>query len=148
MSIAVAGVLGWFPPATSEATSSGGVVSRADAAADTTAPQLRLGGRRLQRVVRDHGLFFSARCSEPCRLTVKAVLKISGRTRSVRLRHSGRDLAGDTKIKLELRLSRGTRARSRRAIKRGERVRVVISGIATDESGNVGRARRGIRLKR
>lgn len=106
------------------------------AAPDTTAPKLLLGGATRQRLLRGRSIYVFAKCDEAC--TIKA----SGRIAAVQVASSLRTastkltLKPGVRTKIKLGISARTRRIINRQLKRGTRVVVRVSLIATDSAGN------------
>ena len=111
-------------------------------AVDTVAPGLRV--RLLRPALNRRRLRLALRCDEACRVAISARLR---GVRRLSTRH--RSLAADTRTVVELRMSRRTARRARRAVRRRGFVRIVLTARATDGAGNRSAAetRRG-RIKR
>ena len=122
---------------------------RAPTTRDTTAPLLRTRVPRRQRVRRLRGVVAYARCSEPCRASMSARLRI-GR-RSYKLRTTRRRVAAGKRVRLRASLTR----RARRAVRRWERrprrrrARVRVALRARDAAGNRSPVRKArVRVRR
>jgi Glucose / Sorbosone dehydrogenase len=114
---------------------------------DRSPPRLRVRVPRRQRVRRRRGVIGYARCSETCRVSMSARVRI-GR-RSYRLRKVTRRVAANRRLRLRVRLTRrGSRA-LRRALRRRRRARVDVALRGRDGSGNRSRLiRRRVRVRR
>ena len=91
-------------------------VGNPPAAADRTGPRLRLTLRRLQRVVRQHGLVLRARCDEACTVRLSARIALPGASRSVVLRADQAD-GGQCQDETEAKTSKRTLGKLRRSLK-------------------------------
>jgi glucose/arabinose dehydrogenase len=129
------------------------VVASPPAAADTSAPRLRVRIRRRQPVLRLRGVVAWARCSEACTIAARGTLRIGKRrfrlrrtARAARLPAQAARLTRRTRIKVRL-TQRSTRA-LRRAVRRGRRPLTRIRLRATDTAGNRSRPKRAaVRVK-
>jgi sugar lactone lactonase YvrE len=109
----------------------------AGAGVDTAAPRIRLSGRSTQRsLVGRRGLALRVSASERVKVTLRVILsRRDARRLGLRARSAARssaDLAAAGTQGLRLRLT----ARSRRALLRVQRVRLVVRATATDPAGN------------
>jgi hypothetical protein len=114
---------------------------------DLTAPRLRLGGSRSQRL-RRRSVSVIAACNEPCTLRAAGTVSVPGPSRTFRLKRVKRHLAAGVRARLRLRLSRRSEAAVKRALARRRKVRARVTVTAQDASGNKRLARRTIRLRR
>lgn len=118
--------------------------------ADTTAPRISLTGRHMQRtrVATRRGLSLRISTSERATLTLRAL--VSKRTarrlglRRTSIARSTASLAGPGTTSLRLRMS----ARTRRALLRAPRVRIIVRAIAADPAGNRANASLAITARR
>jgi hypothetical protein len=118
--------------------------------ADTTAPLIKLSGRRLQptRAARRRGLSVRVATSERATVTMRALVsKRTARRLGLRTTSIGRataNLEGPGTSGLRVRLSAG----ARRALLRAPRVRIVIRATAADPAGNRSSASLAITARR
>ena len=115
------------------------------AAADRTAPKLKLAAKRIQRALKAKRLALSARCNERCKLAAVAKVRI-GKKKVVLGRAKATAPAGKT-VKLKLKLPRKARLKLRRAMK-GGKAKVVFAVSAADAAGNKTVASRRVTVKR
>jgi glucose/arabinose dehydrogenase len=102
---------------------------------DTRAPLLRTRIPRRQRVLRRRHVIAYARCDEPCRVSIRGVLRI-GRRRYA-LRGDTRATPAGRRLSLRLRLTRRARRVLRRALRhRNRRPHVPVRLWARDAAGN------------
>ncbi|HEX6458550.1 MAG TPA: lysyl oxidase family protein [Thermoleophilaceae bacterium] len=106
------------------------------AAPDTTAPKLLLGGATRQRFLRGRAIYVYAKCDEVC--TIKASGRIAALqvASSLRTTSAKLTLRPGVRTKVKLPISARTRKIINRQLKRGARVVVRVSLIATDSAGN------------
>jgi glucose/arabinose dehydrogenase len=111
--------------------------------ADVTAPVVRLGTTRAQRVRRD--VRVGATCDEPCDLLATGVLRFSsGAAASRRLRPARAHGDNGARVTLRLRLSARQRSRAHRVLRGGGRVSARVTLTARDTAGNA--RRRTVRI--
>jgi hypothetical protein len=114
---------------------------------DRAAPKLVLGGPSAQRLLRG-ALRLTARCDEQCTVAASAKLKIGRTSGLFKTSSAARVVAAGAKATLKLKFSSRSVRGIRRALARGRSVFAKITVRSNDASGNVGSARRTIRLKR
>jgi glucose/arabinose dehydrogenase len=132
-------------------TASGaGQVSRIDGDTFTPCPgggpAVRIQGKTRQRVVRQRGLRLKLSCSEACRLTVKAKVRIARSKKRYALRTVRRSLTKPAKVRLRLG-PRGRRAVAR-ALRHHRRVKIAVTVSATNSAGDTSGAGRTFRARR
>ena len=113
---------------------------------DTTPPRAKLMARRDS--IRDGRVAVWVTASEAAEVTAKGTLSIGSNARVHRLRTATAKVVASKRERLLLRLSKKTRRAARRALKRGKRLRVVVSVTLRDAAGNSATAKRAVRLKR
>ena len=111
-------------------------------ARDTTGPRLRLIAGP-QRALARGVLAVSARCGEPCRLTVSGSLRAGGRTLALGTAH--RRLAGGRAAVLRLAVRAPARSPLRRSLTRADSGVATLRFLAVDGAGN--RTRRTLRVR-
>jgi hypothetical protein len=84
-------------------------------AQDLIAPELGLGGARVQRVLRQRAVVVRVRADEAATLTATGTVSVPVAARTVRLRRTGATTAAGQSVTLRLRLSR----KALRAVRRG-----------------------------
>ena len=120
------------------------------ACGDQIKPTLRLRAPRRQRARRRGRAVVYVRCDEPCVVAAKGSVRISGRSRRIRLK-AVREFVprGGDRATLRLRLSRAGSRAVRRAVRRGRRTRAFIRLRARDMSANRSAlSRRTVRFRR
>jgi hypothetical protein len=110
-------------------------------AVDARAPGLRVS--ILRAALKRRLLRLAIRCDEPCRVAIATRLK-----RVRRLATRRRSLSANTRTIVQVKLSRATARRLRRAIARRGFVRLAVTVRATDAAGNRSVVTRRGRLKR
>ena len=125
---------------------SGGSAPDGAAAVDRTAPLLRLGGPRRQRLTR-RGLLVRVRCSEPCSLRALGVLNVRLAGKRVRVRQLLRRLRPGRTVSLRLKVRPASLAAVRRSSARGRRLTVRVTVRVRDAASNLRLGRRSIRLR-
>jgi Lysyl oxidase len=117
-------------------------------APDTTAPKLLLGGATRQRFLRGRAIYVYAKCDEEC--TVRASGRIAALqvAKSLRTASTTLTLKPGARTKVKLPISKRTRAIVNRQLRRGARVVVRVSLVATDASGNHITSTRTLKLLR
>ena len=98
-------------------------------------PKLRLGGAKLQHVLRTRAIVLYARCNGRCVAVANGKILLTGASRSLRLKRVSRSLRAGKRKKLVIRLSRRALGSVRRT-------------LATDRRGSHASAKREIRLRR
>jgi hypothetical protein len=121
------------------------LVRAGPATADTTAPTLTLAAKKIQRTLKTKRLKLSARCNERCNLVAVAKVRL-GRKRVI-LGRATMTAPSGTKTKIQLKLSKKSRVRLRKAMKRGQ-AKVILTVRAADAAGNKTAARRIVTVKR
>jgi hypothetical protein len=114
---------------------------------DTTPPSARLHSRRRDSI-RDGRVAVWVMASEAVTVTARGTVKIGGHARLHQLRSATAKAAADIRMRVVLRLRKSTRRAARRALWRGQRLRVGISVTLRDAVGNTGSAKRAVRLRR
>jgi Glucose / Sorbosone dehydrogenase len=123
-------------------------------ARDTRAPRLRLALARRQRALRRGYVAVGVRCDERCVVRARGEIVTRRRparaaaSRRLRTKPARRTLAPGARATLHLRIDQRTRARARRALRRGRRVLALVSLIATDRARNARRAHVRVRIVR
>ena len=112
-------------------------------AADATAPPLRLGGPRSQHVLRRRSVVVTASCNEPCILRASGSVTV-GTTTRLALTPAAATLAARGQRALRLTLTPKALARLDLAQIRGDRLRALVSVVATDLAGNTTKAARKV----
>jgi hypothetical protein len=114
---------------------------------DGTRPALKLGGKRTQRVRRF--LVIVVGCPrEPCLGSATGTFRLRGHGRRYRIRSRVFAVRAGHRARVRLRLSRGTRAALRRALRARRRIRVRVAVVVHDAAGNRSRGRRTVKLRR
>lgn len=103
---------------------------------DTTAPKLLLGGATRQRFLRGRAIYVYAKCNEVC--TIKASGRIAALQVASSLRTASTKLTLHPGVRTKIKLSISARTRKiiNRQLRRGARVVVRVSLVATDSAGN------------
>ena len=129
------------------AGSASGCVPPAPAPAkDTTPPTAKLNARRDS--IRDGRVAVWVTATEAAAVTAKGTLGIASQASTHRLRTASAKVVASKRERMLLRLSKKTRRAARRALRRGKRLRVMVSVTLRDAAGNTGSAKRSVRLKR
>ena len=136
------------PPPSGPAPSDPAPGSGPAPAQDVTAPELGLGGARLQRVLRQRAVVVRVRADEAATLTATGTVSVPAAARAVRLRRAGATIAAGESATLKLRLSRKALAAVRRGLTLRHRLRASVRVTATDAAGNRTSALRRIALRR
>jgi hypothetical protein len=123
---------------------------RVDAApaADTTPPQLVLGGPASQRLLVKKAITVRASCDEPCSLTATGSVVILGTRFVVGLKRATAELDEAGSVSLRLVFSPAAQSRLRRHWDAGERVRAKLTVRAVDEAGNASTSKRTVTVRR
>jgi plastocyanin len=115
---------------------------------DTSAPKLDLSIRSTQRILRHRALIVSVRVDEQSTVTAKARITVSGASRVLKLRTVKRRLDAGERKKLNLRLSRKTRAAVTSALSRRSRLKAKLTVSAKDAAGNTRTRKRSLTVKK
>jgi glucose/arabinose dehydrogenase len=130
--------------------SGGGPVYRLDGDSFTpcpgAGPAVRIRGKARQRLLRQRGLRLTVSCSEPCKLTVSAKIRISHSKKRYALRTARRQLAKPAKLRL--RLTKRARRAVSRALHRHRRVKIAVRASAANTAGDRTAALRTFRARR
>jgi Ca2+-binding RTX toxin-like protein len=102
---------------------------------DRTAPRVEAGASTRQRIGRRPGVRVAATSSERGTIAASGVLDVAGLGLPLRSRRARVTVAGGG-AELRIRLSRSQVREVRRALRRGRRVTVRLSVVATDAAGN------------
>ncbi|MFL5840092.1 MAG: Calx-beta domain-containing protein [Thermoleophilaceae bacterium] len=114
------------------------------AAADKTAPKLKLSAKAIQRALKLKLVALSARCNEAC--TLKVTAKIGAGKKAIVLgRATARAASGKTSA-MKVKLSKRALAKLRRALK-GGKAKIVLTVTATDAAGNKAAGSRKVTVK-
>lgn len=105
------------------------------APADTTAPQIRIGGSTLQRIGRAGRITVLATASERSELVAGGFVTAGARRFALRTARVTVEVGG-AGTRLRLALSRAATRRLRGLLKRGRRASAAVSVVATDTAGN------------
>lgn len=125
-----------FPEATAPGTGQAGI-----------RPKLSLGGAHRQRLRRVLKVF--ARCEEPCSLRAGGSLGFSAaKASAVALPVTRRSAAAGERVRLPIKIKRGPYRRAKRTLKRGGKVILRASVIATDSDGDSSQKSFRVRLVR
>jgi hypothetical protein len=118
--------------------------------AEECGPDLTLGGRRTQRVLRRGGVVVTAISDDRARFVASGTVSVPGASKVYRLKNAQRRAGADRRTRLELKLTRGARRAIQRAFARtpGGRLRARIRVRATDPAGIRSVTRRTVRLRR
>jgi hypothetical protein len=119
----------------------------AEPAADTTAPIVTLRGRRVQRLRRTRPLRVTVSCNEACRVSATAALSGRPALRRIKLTGRSRALAPAKEAALAIRLPMKAFRMARAALRRGERATLIVTVVASDDSGNARTEVRRLRLE-
>jgi hypothetical protein len=115
---------------------------------DSTAPLMRIAGRRVQDPLRRGAIVVEASCPlEACVANARGSLSLSGAARIYRFRSSARQIPSGGRVKLKLRLRPRVRRAIKRALARRGLLRTRISVAAKDAAGNTTTARRAVTLR-
>ena len=134
----------------SDATSTA-AVTIARSAPDTTSPELKMGGKKKQKL----GNFVTVKvscASEGCDAEATGSLIVGAgkgkRTglKRFKLKRTSAQVSGGATKTLKLRIPRKARKAAAKALKRGGKVSARITVEATDAAGNPGTGRRTVRL--
>jgi plastocyanin len=114
---------------------------------DRIAPKLALGGPRSQRVRKQRGVTLILKSDEPSTVKARGSVKVPGANKVLRFRSVTTKLAAGIERKVKLPLSRRALRAVRRALRRGFGLIARVTVRAKDSNGNVGTAKRRIKLK-
>jgi plastocyanin len=117
-------------------------------AQDLTAPQLGLGGAKVQRVLRQRAVVVRVQADEAATLTATGTVSVPAAARAVRLRTAGAPATAGQSVTLRLRLSRKALRAVRRGLALRQRLRAAVRVTAIDAAGNRTSALRRIALRR
>jgi glucose/arabinose dehydrogenase len=113
---------------------------------DTTAPNLSLGRRKRQHVLRTHSIRVAAVANELVTFTGTATVKVPGKAATLRFKRATRKASAGRRVTLVLKLSKKTLRRLRRSM-RHHRTRIATVRVtARDAAGNPRSKRVKIRL--
>jgi hypothetical protein len=113
------------------------------------APNVKLGGKKRQRIGRTRAVTVTATCTnEACGLTATGGVNVSGAARSFRLKGVTKSAAPGATVRLRLRLRRKAVRGVRLALRARRRVRAKVTVTAVDGSGNSRTARITVRARR
>jgi hypothetical protein len=119
------------------------------AAADKTAPALRLRARSSQRALRQKGIVIEVQCpTEACTATAQGTVSVPSAARTYRLKSATKQIPRGGKAKLKLRLSKKAFKAVRRALSKRKKVKARVTVTVKDAAGNAATKKRSIRLKR
>jgi hypothetical protein len=124
----------------------GGTPTGGTPAVDKTPPAVKLSARR--QALKRGKLRVSVTPSEDAKVTVAGTVSIPGAAKAHRLRKWSGAMKANRSHVLRLRLPAKARRAVRRALARRKRVRVRVTVSVRDAAGNVGAAKRSVRLKR
>jgi hypothetical protein len=117
-------------------------------ALDSTAPLMRIAGRRVQDPIKRRMIVVEAACPlEACVASARGSLSLPGAARTYRFRSSARQIASGGNAKLKLRLRPRVRRAIKRALAKRRYLRAKISVAAKDAAGNTATARRDVTLR-
>ena len=136
------------PVLPSDPPSGGQPGSGTSPAQDLTAPQLGLGGARVQRVLRQRAVVVRVQADEAATLTATGTVSLPAAARAVRLRRASAPTTAGQPVTLRLRLSRKALQAVRRGLALRQRLRASVRVTATDAAGNRTSALRRIALRR
>jgi hypothetical protein len=103
---------------------------------DVTAPKLLLGGATRQRFLRGRAIYVYAKCDEICTITASGRIAALQVAKSLRTASTKLTLKPGVRTKINLPISKRTRAVINRQLGRGARVIVRVSLAASDSAGN------------
>jgi glucose/arabinose dehydrogenase len=115
-------------------------------AADTTPPNLSLGRRRRQHVLRTHSIRVAAVANEIVTFTGTATVKVPGKAATLRFRRATRRASAGRRVTLVLKLNKKTLRRLRRAMRHHHTRIARVTVTARDAAGNARTKRVTIRL--
>lgn len=137
------GVLPPVEPPGAGGVAGGGGAATAPAAADRTAPRVRVRAARVQRPLRSGRIRVRLSCDEECRLALRGhVLERPLRPTAARR------VAAGARVTLDVRLPAATRRALGRALRRGSRPRARVTVRVSDAAGNARTARFLVALRR
>jgi plastocyanin len=116
-------------------------------AADRTAPALKLGGRGIQKVLRQRSVAVVVKTDEASTVVARGTISVPGASRIIRLKKASRRVAPGAKAKLVLRLSRPKLRSLRRAFEKRPRLTARVTVTGSDQAGNRRSAKRKVKLK-
>jgi hypothetical protein len=115
-------------------------------AKDTTPPNLSLGRRKRQHVLRTHSIRVGAVANELVTFTGTATVKVPGKAATLRFKRATRKASAGRRVTLVLKLSKKTLRRLRRSMSH-HRTRIArVTVTARDAAGNARTKRVTIRL--
>jgi hypothetical protein len=115
-------------------------------AKDTTPPNLSLGRRKRQHVLRTHSIRVAAVANELVTFTGRATVKVPGKAATLRFKRASRKASAGRRVTLVLKLSKKTLRRLRRSMTH-HRTRIArVTVTARDGAGNARTKRVSIRL--
>jgi hypothetical protein len=112
---------------------------------DTTRPTVKLRLRRDS--IRDGHVGLWVTASEAVRVTVRATMRVSSRSRVHRPRSTSANAAANHRVRMSLRMAQQTKRAARRALRHGRRLRARFYVTVRDAGGNTGSAKGVVRLK-
>lgn len=116
---------------------------------DTSAPVAALGGRAVQRVLRQRAVIVSVQCvDEPCSVVARGRLNLPTAARIFTLRSVRRMLPRGVRVRLRLTLPKRALPLIQRALSRRRRVVIRVTVAASDPSGNSRTVSRTVRARR
>jgi glucose/arabinose dehydrogenase len=113
---------------------------------DTTAPNLSLGRRKRQHVLRTHSIRVGAVANELVTFTGTATVKVPGKAATLRFKRATRKASAGRRVTLVLKLSKKTLRRLRRSMTHRRSRIATVTVTARDAAGNPRSKRVKIRL--